>query len=264
MMEINGRQAGAEDLRALALCNYGHFTSMRVEGMRVRGLSLHMERLSRDARALFGADLDTDRVRHLVRGYAERAASPAIVRVTVFDAGGGIDRPGGTQHPDILVSSRHAPESPLAPLRVESVSYVRELPAVKHVGLLGPMALRRAAQQRGYDDALFTDEHSHVSEGPTWNIGFFDGSQVIWPKADVLPGVTVALVKGLTAGSGIASAEEGIVHLSQVSETWTAFATNASVGVRPVQAIDGVELLDSSPVIRNLQLQYARIPGEPL
>jgi branched-subunit amino acid aminotransferase/4-amino-4-deoxychorismate lyase len=263
MIEINGQEADAGGLRALALSNYGHFTSMRVDEMRVRGLSLHMDRLSRDARAMFGADLDLDRVRHLVRSYAARLDGPSVIRVTVFDAAGTLDRPGSTLEPDILVTSRPAPQAAPAPLRVESVAYSRELPAVKHIGLLGTQLLRRAAQQRGYDDVLFTGPGGHVSEGATWNVGFFDGDQVLWPKADVLPGVTAALVREALAGTGTSSAET-VVDAGQVSETWAAFALSASIGVRPIQAIDGVELVDDSPVIRDLQLQYGRIPGEPL
>lgn len=263
MMEMNGRTVTVDELRGLGLYNYGHFTSMRVEDMRVRGLALHMERLARDAGTLFGADLDTGRVLHLTRSFAARIDSPAIVRVTVFDSAADMNRPGATSQPDILVSARHAPTGIPAPLRVESVQYQREMPSVKHVGLFGPLAHRRAAQLRGFDDALFVDDHSRVSEGPTWNIGFFDGTHVIWPKADVLVGVTLSLVKNLVTGSGMNSME-CIVHISQVSETWTAFATNASVGIRPVQSIDSVELVDESPIVRNLQLQYAAIPGEPL
>ena len=264
VMELNGRPVTAEALRALGLYNYGHFTSIRVEDMKARGLSLHMERLVRDSEKLFGITVDTARVRTLIRSTAEQVGSPSIVRVTVFDSSGGLEHPGRATDLDILVSVREAPAMAIiSPLRVESVHYQRELPSVKHVGLLGSMYHRRAAQLKGFDDALFTDARAQISEGATWNIGFFDGTHIIWPKADVLPGVTVNLLRTVIASSGMPSIE-GIVQLSQVSETWAAFATNASVGVRPIQSIDSVELLDASPVIRNLQLQYAAIPGEPL
>ena len=35
---LDGRPASADDLRALALANYGHFTSMQVRGRAVKGL----------------------------------------------------------------------------------------------------------------------------------------------------------------------------------------------------------------------------------
>jgi branched-subunit amino acid aminotransferase/4-amino-4-deoxychorismate lyase len=264
VMELNGRPAEAEELRALGLYNYGHFTSMRVEDMKVRGLTLHMERLARDSGRLFGIAVDPQRVRRLVRAAAEQAGSPATLRVTVFDSSGGLEHPGSAADLDILVSVREAPAmAGITPLRVEAVQYQRELPGVKHVGLFSSLYYRRTAQLRGFDDALFTDAHSRVSEGATWNVGFFDGTHVVWPKADVLAGVTASQIKSVVASSGMPSTDS-IVHLSQVSETWAAFATNASVGVRPIQSIDSVELLDDSPVIRNLQLQYAAIPGESL
>jgi hypothetical protein len=65
-MELNGAPASIDQVRVLALTNYGHFTSMLVQDFRVRGLSLHMERLTRDCRQLFDVDLDTDAVRHYV------------------------------------------------------------------------------------------------------------------------------------------------------------------------------------------------------
>lgn len=262
-MEINGRPVSPDDLRALVLYNYGHFTSMSVEGMRVRGLTLHMERLSRDARKVFGVDLDIKRVRELLRSFAEQVESPASVRVTVFDTATDMNKPGKCMQPDILISARSQHAGPFSPLRVESVHFQREMPEVKHVGLFGALAKRRSAQADGFDDVLFIDHDSRVMEGPTWNIGFFDGNQLIWPKADALPGVTAHLVRGVASGSGMTSTES-IVHLSQVSETWTAFAMNVSVGVRPIQSIDSVELMDESPVIRNLQLLYAGIKGELL
>ena len=264
MMEMNGRPVTVDELRALGLYNYGHFTSMRVEEMRVRGLTLHMERLARDSRKLFGAELDSGRVRSLVRVMAGRLESPSIVRVTVFDSAADLEHIGRAPDPDILVSARDAPAmTSIRPLRVESVHYQRELPGIKHVGLFGSLYHRRAARLRGFDDALFTDDLSHVSEGATWNIGFFDGTHVVWPKADILTGVTCSLLKNAMASSGIASVDR-IVQISQVSETWAAFATNSSVGVRPIQSIDNLELLDDSPVIRDLQLRYAAMRGESL
>lgn len=44
MMELDGRSVMADELARLALYNYGHFTTMRVDAGRVRGLSLHLRR----------------------------------------------------------------------------------------------------------------------------------------------------------------------------------------------------------------------------
>ena len=46
---LDGTPATADDLSALALYNYGHFTALRVEHGRVRGLALHLRRLADDS-----------------------------------------------------------------------------------------------------------------------------------------------------------------------------------------------------------------------
>jgi branched-subunit amino acid aminotransferase/4-amino-4-deoxychorismate lyase len=62
-----GGSAALNEVTALALLNYGHYTAMRVDERRVRGLSWHLDRLMRDCRRVFDADLDPDWVRHLIR-----------------------------------------------------------------------------------------------------------------------------------------------------------------------------------------------------
>lgn len=43
---------------------------------------------------------------------------------------------------------------------------------------------RRVVQRNGFDDVLFTDAESTISEGATWNIGFVvDDDYLVWPKA---------------------------------------------------------------------------------
>ena len=83
-MQLDGSPVGADDLAALALYNYGHFTSMLVEDMKVRGLSLHMRRLMDDSHALYGTKVDEHRVRDLVRKALVGGPESAAVRVTVF------------------------------------------------------------------------------------------------------------------------------------------------------------------------------------
>ena len=82
---MNGVPADLDQIKALALINYGHFTSMRVDEQRVRGLSLHLERLMRDCRRVFDADLDPERIRHRIRHALVDTPRSIVVRVTVFD-----------------------------------------------------------------------------------------------------------------------------------------------------------------------------------
>ncbi|WP_405016786.1 aminotransferase class IV [Kitasatospora sp. NBC_00070] len=258
MTELNGRPVRPAELQALALTNYGHFTTMRVTDGRVRGLTLHLDRLRRDCRALFDTELDLD----LVRSYARRAVPAAggvLLRVTVFDPALDLGSLGGRADPAVLVTTRPAGDGAVPPpLRVRSVRYVREQPEVKSVGLFGALRHRRAAQLAGYDDALFVDHAGAVSEGGTWNIGLVRGGEPVWPEAAYLPGTTLALLRGLRPGRREAVPVAGLAGYD------AAFATNAAIGVRPIAAVDGVELAPGHPLIAELAAAYRALPGTPV
>ncbi len=233
MEELNGRPVAPEELRSLALTNYGHFTTMRVESGRVRGLSLHLERLVRDCRMVFGVELDAGRVREYM----------SLIHIA---------------EPAVLVTARPAGSLSLPPIRVRSARFVRDLPAVKSVGLFGSLHQRREAQRAGYDDVLFVDGESVVSEGGTWNIGFVRGDEVVWPDADCLPGTTMELLRQVRP----CKAEQ--VTLGRLGGFDAAFATNAAIGVRPVAAVDEVAFAVDHPVIAELRAAYGDLPADPL
>jgi branched-subunit amino acid aminotransferase/4-amino-4-deoxychorismate lyase len=257
MAELNGSPVSAEALVALGLVNYGHFTSMRVDNEHIRGLSQHLDRLIRDCAVLFDAGLDRERIREFIRHAVTGRPGSFIVRVTVFDPELALSHPGATAEPSVLITRRSAIAWPPSAMRVEAVSYSRELPEVKHVGLFGALWTRRNAQRHGYDDALFIDGASFVSEGPTWNVGFFDGDRVIWPNAAVLPGITMKLLKQVHEHSISAP-----VSIRDVAGMQAAFATNTSVGVRAISAVDNVQLTDDHPILDTLRKEYDEIPAE--
>ncbi|MFC4035677.1 aminotransferase class IV family protein [Streptomyces polygonati] len=257
MAELNGRPVTLDELQTLALTNYGSFTSLRVDEGRVRGLSLHMERLVRDSRALFGVDLDPERMRGFIRRVAPMSGS-ATIRVTVFDPATDLGHPDRADDPHILVTQRPAGVLPLPPLSVQSTVYQRDLPEVKSVGLFGSLHHRRAAQLDGYDDALFVDAQGVISEGGTWNVGFFDGDRVIWPDAEALPGVTMLLLQEVH--------EHRIdrVALDDLGAMQAAFATNAAIGVRGIARIDAIRFAADHQVLDALRKDYTAVRGEPI
>ncbi|MGW0844193.1 aminotransferase class IV family protein [Streptomyces sp. NPDC002787] len=260
MVTLDGKPVSADDLLPLALVNLGHFTSMRVDADgSIRGLSLHMERLVRDCKTVWNADLDTERVRGYVRQVLDGQQKPCVVRVTIYDPAVDMGHPANADQPRVLVSVRGAGAMPPAPLRAMSVTYERDLPEVKHVGLLGALYARQRAQLAGFDDALFVGRDGLVSEGGTWNVGFVDhDGTVVWPQAPVLPGVTMALLQQ--------HAEHRVttVTLDQAKGMAAAFATNTSIGVRAIVAVDETELPAENPMLSQLRTAYLSIPGETL
>ncbi|MFF0205943.1 aminotransferase class IV family protein [Streptomyces sp. NPDC005017] len=258
MATLNGRPVTPDALQALALTDYGHFTSMRVDDGFVRGLSLHMERLVRDCRTVFGADLDPEMVLSYAREATEEMTGSFVVRITIFDPAVELGRPDRAQNPSVLVTARPAAHLPMPPLRVKSVRYERDVPGVKHLGLFGALYARRAALLDGYDDALFTGPDDRVSEGGTWNVGFIGEDGIVWPKGDVLPGVTMTLLQQ------IRQHHTAPVTLAEAQGMQAAFATNTTIGVRALSGIDDVEMATGHPLLTELRDAYLAISGERL
>jgi branched-subunit amino acid aminotransferase/4-amino-4-deoxychorismate lyase len=143
---------------------------------------------------------------------------------------------------------------------LRSVRYQRELPTVKHVGLFGALWHRRQAQQAGYDDALFVDDHDRISEAATANIGLLDGDRIVWPDAGTLPGVTMALVSGVHSGP-VTTAP---VDLARMADAESVFATNAAFGVRAVASVDDRRWNVPRVGLDVLRKAYESIQPEPL
>lgn len=256
---LDGRPVDANDLLALAMTNYGHFTTMRVEAdRRVRGLSLHLERLARDSSTVWGTDLDTSRVRRHVGHALAGHDGPRIVRVTVFDPALSLAHPALADQPRVLVTMRPVGETSPPPLRARSVRYERDCPDVKHTGLFGSLYARRAAQLEGFDDVLFVGADGLVSEGGTWNVGFVGDDGVVWPKAAVLPGVTMTLLQRQV------DHRVSPITLDQAKSMRAAFASNTSIGLCALSHLDDTPMAIEHPLLTMLCETYLSIPSEAL
>lgn len=260
MATVDGRDATAAELGALALTGFGHFTSMHVESGAVRGLDLHLDRLTRDCKSVFDADLDRSHLLAQIRDTVAAEPGEYTLRVTVFDPQITLGNVGTVEaHPVALITTRASAPGGLQPLRAMTVEFQRDTPEVKHVGLFSQLHHRVAAKRSGFDDVLFVDPTSgRVGEGSTWNIGFVtEDGQVVWPEAAVLPGVTMNL---LTVAD--TSHVNRPVASGEVSQMRAAFATNASIGVRPISTIDEHEFDVDDPVVVALQETYREIPAQ--
>ena len=244
-VEIDGRVATAERLRAFALGGYGHFTAMQVRNGRVRGLDLHLARLTAGNRELFDAALDAAAVRDNIR-HALGDTGDASVRVYVCEL---------EDRPSVIVTTRPPGGMPGGPSwKLQSVPYQRALAHIKHVGDFGQGYYQRLARRNGFDEALLTGPEAVIAEGSITNIGFCDGASIIWPAAPALAGITMQLLDRQLPATSLTSRRTP-VRVPDVGSFTAAFVTNAR-GIAAVGQIDDHVLAVDAKLMTTLTDAY--------
>jgi branched-subunit amino acid aminotransferase/4-amino-4-deoxychorismate lyase len=240
-IEVDGRPATAEQVASTD----GHFTAMQVRGGGVQGLEHHLRRLDAAHREIFGAPLDGERVRRLVR-HALAGRADASVRVVLRDP----------DHVAVQVGDpRHAPTRPQ---RLRSVPYLRPFAHLKHLGGFAQAQWARVVAREGYDDALLTGPDGAVAESSIANIGFLDADgSVVWPAAPHLRGTGLALVEETTPARGRP------VHLDELSGFAGAFLVN-SIGIVAVASVDDSDLPDATAHVAAIRQRVAALPRDPV
>ncbi|MHA6618736.1 aminotransferase class IV family protein [Pseudonocardia sp. DLS-67] len=230
----NGRPATTEDLAPLAFAGYAHFTAAQVRGGRIRGLDLHLARLRTQSVELFGSALPDERVRTYLRSAVE--ASPADASLMAF-VHQGVAEVGL----DVLVRTGPPASGPEGPLALTAVEHERDLPAVKHVGEVAKTYLLRRAVAQGFDDAAFVDRKGRIGEATIWNLAFWDGDAVVWPEAEVLPGITMQILRRQLDGLDVPQQEKEITLAdlpalsgAVVMNSWTPGVAVRRIGPVPV------------------------------
>ncbi|MEV6288053.1 aminotransferase class IV family protein [Kribbella sp. NPDC051770] len=187
----NGRPA--DDLAPLAFAGYAHFTAMQIRGRLVRGLDLHLDRLRTASVELFGSALSDDLVRDQLRVAVEAGPEDVSLMATVFSRAGEFS--GAEAKLELLVRTGPPSSGPEGPLKLATFEHERFKPELKHVGEPAKTYALRQAIAAGYDDAAFVDRQGRLTEGSIWNLAFWDGESVVWPKAPMLTGTTMGIVR---------------------------------------------------------------------
>ncbi|GAA3137650.1 aminotransferase class IV family protein [Streptomyces rectiviolaceus] len=251
-LEIDGRAATADRLLWPALGGVGHFTAMQVRGGATRGLGLHLARLDSATRELFDRELDGEHIRELIRHVLRDDIADASVRVIVHAPEGG--------EPSVMVTVRAPGGMPESPQALRSVPYQRPFPHIKHLGGFGQARHGELARRAGFDDALLTGPDGTISEGAVTNIGFYDGSEVVWPDAACLEGITMQLLAPRLAAAGLPT-RRAPVTLADLSSYTAVFVTNAR-GIAPVRRIDATEFAVDEKLMGTLAGLYADVPWD--
>ncbi|MEI7031373.1 aminotransferase class IV family protein [Streptomyces pratensis] len=256
-VHLDGRAVGAQELAPLAFAGHAHFTAMQVRGGRVRGLDLHLERLRSASVELFGRALPEDRVRALLRAALRDGPADLSLTATVYSAAG--EYTAADAGLSLLVRTGPASSGPGGPLTLAAMEHERFLPHLKQVGEGAKTHLLRQAVAEGFDDAAFLDREGRIGEASIWNLAFWDGHSVVWPRARILTGTTMGILARRLEELGVPqrTAEIALADLpvfvgAVVMNSWTP-------GVA-VHRIGPAELPAAPPFLELLHRAYATEP----
>jgi 4-amino-4-deoxychorismate lyase len=217
-----------------------------------------MARLDDGNEEFFGARMDMaaeHRVRELIR-HALAGGRDASVRVAMVAGGDG---------PDVLVSvSDPAPDGTRPPLKIQTQVYERSWPEHKHAATMELRVGRRHATRAGYDDALFVGRDGRVLEGSTWNAAFWDGTQVVWPQAPVLKGVTMVLLQIAMSMNGLPWTLRPVAA-GELPGFTAAAAVNSLCPAQAIGSIDGSALKGEPTLLTDvLTLAWTTVPWDEI
>ena len=233
------------------------------EGTAVFRLPEHIERMRRGAEVL-GLDFEpAQATRAVLDTLRANRHGDAYVRPLAWAGGGGfgLDVEG---HPTHLMVATSATQVHLNGTRARiGVSPWRRnpadsLPPLKLCGgYVNSILAKRAAKQRGFEEALFVDAQGLVVECSGANVFMVrDGTVTAVEHPDALPGITRNTVMQL------AGAASRPVTLDELLDADEVFACGTAAEIAPTAQVEAREF-GANPVTRELAALYARtVRGE--
>ncbi|MFD1215729.1 aminotransferase class IV family protein [Microbulbifer celer] len=257
---INGHPVTLSEMSPLAFAGFAHFTAMQVRDGKIKGLDLHLERLREASMAFFGRALPDEKLQSHIRTVVDEGEKDLSLTVTIFSHHGEFNANSMDVEPSVLVRTGAQSDGPTGPLRLSAVEHERPLAAIKHVGEAGKTYYLHQAIRQGFDDAAFVDRHGCLSEATIWNLVFWDGETVIWPKADILKGTMMGIIQRQLERLNIPQRHEAITF-KRLGELSGAAVMNSWTPGIPVTAIASNVLEEKKPFINLLHKAYEAEPA---
>lgn len=256
----NGVPAVSAEMIPLAFAGFAHFTAMQVRERAVKGLDLHLARLREASVALFGMALPDSRVLEEVWRAVNEGSADQSLTLTFYAPDGEFTARSMNVEPAMLIRTGPPSDGPSGPVRLAVVKHERFLPAIKHVGEGAKTYHLHRAIEQGFDDAAFTDRSGRLSEGTIWNLAFWDGSAVVWPKAEILKGTMMGIIQRQLTRAGVPQRYDGIRPESLDGFSGAAVMNSWTPGV-PVTAIGSTQIRESKRFMELLHRAYQAEPA---
>ncbi|RBO97622.1 aminotransferase class IV family protein [Pseudochrobactrum asaccharolyticum] len=261
--QINGLAATTEQLVPLAFSGFAHFTAMQVRNRKVKGLDLHLARLQSASIAFFGRALPDELLKSYIKTAVNTGPEDQSLMVTIFSRQGEFTAQSMDAEPAVLVRTAPPSDGPKGSLRLKTVSHERSLATIKHVGEAGKTFYLHEAIRQGFDDAVFVDRQGRLSEATIWNLVFWDGETVIWPKAEMLTGTMMGIVQRQLKRLGIPQRSEEIT-LERISGIKGAAVMNSWTPGIPVKAIASSLIPEAKLFVEWLHKAFEAEPASSL
>lgn len=264
---LNGRPLGNQQLSGLAFAGFAHFTAMQVRDGRIRGLDLHLKRLHQASLALFANSLADDLICHYLAKAIDASPADCSLLATLYSSAGEFTADTQGEQLFLLIRTLAPSDGPKGPFALKSFVHQRHLAHIKHTGEIAKTYYLRQAAELGFDDAVFVDPQGFISEGSIWNMAFWDGESVIWPKADYLLGTTMSIVQRQLNELRIPQ-QTRAVNLTDLTGMQGAVLMNSWTPAVPVYQIDDYAISLSDEFSALLRRAFAlepqvTLPGPP-
>ncbi len=222
------------------LYGYSVYTTLKLP-LSEHLIDRHLQRLKKDCKAMNLSWRYTD---HWVLAQLKAHFTPSlpVLRLTVFaevDGYGAFYNQKPTLPSRMLLSARPA-SSVSQTIHLQSVPHQRSMPTIKHGAMAETIALKRTAQESGFDDILLLNAAQHVCEASTANFFLIQDGVLRTPHPErdgCLPGLTRQLVLEGADTQRIPT-DDSPISLQDIRSAQGAFLTNATQGVITVGQID--------------------------
>jgi branched-subunit amino acid aminotransferase/4-amino-4-deoxychorismate lyase len=258
---INGQIAITSDLNPLAFAGFAHFTAIQVRNRKIKGLDLHLDRLHKASLELFGNAPAEEQIQSYIKTVVDRGPEDQSVTVTVFSPFGEFTSNSIDVDPSVLVRAGIPSDGPAGPLRLSVVNYERPLASIKHVGEVGKTYYLHQAIKQGFNDAAFVDNNGLLSEATIWNLVFWDGGTVVWPKANMLKGTMMSIIQRQLEQMGVSQRCE-VITLEKLSEFSGAAVMNSWTPGIPVTAFSSTKIAETKEFMNLLHRAYKAEPAK--